>query len=572
MHYLAHIYFSPILYTSSNCSLKLESNEKETKQVEKVEELLPPPSPKLLSPPCNDDIVEEIATSYEQSDPKEEDNSVQQMDVQDSQPNEQCPMQSHDMTLEEPFTELISAAMSNPEEEVKISPHEEEETACLEFIRDLCSPTVSYSLSSDQWAHRKEGLELIQKYIERNNKSLPDMPSNTIIEEFYAIAVILRKFFEDRVAPVYFAAYDTFRALLKVYGPYVEGPRVEDILRSLVMPLLISMGGEATGTNRRTQREACRCVLRVARLTHMDGLRLVLPLLTTEDVPLRPRLALLKLLMQEFRIEESSNGNCGSAISTELVMEICQCALSNADDKIRKAAVDNIGIAYGMVGKTIMMHISDVKPAVLKVLERKFSEVDGSEAPAGGGSPTVGGMKRKSRSKKNSLSRQGSSGVVGNEENIRNLAPVMLSKGSGSGLGNSFKEPARLLSQKSLSFAAATAGFGHGGMECEIYVKEKPKRLPAVVLPSTHSPQQNSPEESGHMEDSQPGGGGGLEGVSRQLFKQSDSAACAALSPVGGRTKGQHTPSKSGCTPGVSGQLQGQGKMDARFVISESIC
>jgi hypothetical protein len=307
----------------------------------------------------------------------------------------------------------------------------------------------------------------------------------------------------------------------------------------MVIPLLTSMGGEATGTNRRTQKEACRCVLRVARLTHLDGLGVVIPLLSDEAIPLRPRLALLKLLVQEFRIETSSNGNCGSAISADLVMSICQPALANSDDKVRKAAVDNIGIAYGMVGKIIKMHITDVKPAMLKVLEKKFAEIDGTEPPS---SVTKQDSMKKGKSKKGSDLGRKCSG----SENIMNLAPVNLKKGGSFSRMGSFNKG---------------SNFGNGGMECEIYVKEKKENCSSV------SPQHSSPDEpkraDSHTDD--------LEGVNRKLFIDSFGTNAeygnGSNQPSTGKPKkGTSTP-KGNITPG-----QPSAGLDSRFVISESIC
>lgn len=444
-----------------------------------------------------------------------------------------------DMELQEPYSDLADAPSV---EEVKVAPHTHEEARCLEVIRELCSPTVIYSLCSEQWVHRKEGLELIQKYVDRCGSKLEKMPMAEIIDEFYAVAVILRKFFDDRVAPVYFAAYDCFRALLKVYGHYVSGERVEQLLRSMVTPLLTSMGGEATGTNRRTQKEACRCVLRVARLTHLDGLGVIIPLLSDEAIPLRPRLALLKLLVQEFRIETSSNGNCGSAISADLVMGICQPALANADDKVRKAAVDNIGIAYGMVGKMIKTLITDVKPAMLKVLETKFAEIDGIEPP-----PSASRQESVKKPKtKKGLGRKSSGGG----ENILNLAPLSLKKGSSFSRHDSFNKG---------------AVFGNGGMECEIYVKERKEVHPSM------SPQHNSPDDGKTTKPAAYTHSDDLEGINRKLFIDSfggdDYGNAGSQVSHAKPKKGASTPNKGSNAPGHP-----SAGLDSRFVISESVC
>mmetsp|Transcript_14377 Transcript_14377/g.21552 ORF Transcript_14377/g.21552 Transcript_14377/m.21552 type:complete len:556 (+) Transcript_14377:64-1731(+) len=458
----------------------LDTNDKDTKP--EVVETLPQSAETVEKPnpvECND--VEEICQNIPPTQTETVDNTPAESEIQ----------LEKDMELEEPFAELsetpaiATTEKPDPEQEAR----DAEYATSMELVKEICSPTVSYSLASDQWAHRKEGLEMIQKCIERNNTKAKTMEYEVVVKEFSAICVILRKFFEDRVAPVYFAAYDCFRALLKVYAPYVDGPGVMDLLRSLAVRLLNSMGGEATGTNRRTQKEACRCMLRIARLTHVDGLAVVLPLLTDDACSLRPRLALLKLLVQEFRIEESSNGNCGGGISSELVMSVCHPALSHPDDKTRKAAVDNIGVAYSMAGKSIKMLLGDVKPATLKVLERKFAEIDGVELPVSAREPDSGLKKRKSKKRLNA-SKSG--------ENIRNLAPVLVKSTS--------------------SFMSSTVPSDFTITE-EVKNKENNENSARVVKPA--SQQQNKDDSPQQEVDNNDRPLQELKPISRQLFMES---------------------------------------------------
>jgi hypothetical protein len=266
---------------------------------------------------------------------------------------------------------------------------EEEEANCLEALKQMCSPTISYNLSSEQWAHRKEGVEQIQKFVEDSVRNLKEQDEAIIIHQFCAMAIVLRKFFQDRVAPVYYAAYDCFRCLLNVYGKYLfDSKEVTYALQSIIPPLITSMGGESTGTNRRTQREACRCVLRIARLTEIDGLGLIVQLLKVDTIALRPRLALLKILLQEFSLDDENSRGC--RLTLKLVFDMCEPALNHSDDKIRKAGVEDIVMAYSMVGNDVRQYICNVKPAMLKVLEEKFSEVDRKKN--GGASPSKGGV------------------------------------------------------------------------------------------------------------------------------------------------------------------------------------
>lgn len=313
---------------------------------------------------------------------------------------------------------------------------EDEETKCMECIKQLCSPTISYNLSSDQWAHRKEGIEQIQKFIEENVRGLKQEEQNTILLNFCSITIVLRKFFQDRVAPVFFAAYDCFRCLLNVYGKYlVENQEVCGALQSVLPPLITSMGGESTGTNRRTQRESCRCVLRIARLAEIDGLALILQLLKADTIAFRPRLALLKILIQEFSIDDENARGC--RLTVKLAMEICEPALNHADDKVRKASMENIVMIYSIVGNAIRQFICDVKPAMLKALEDKFSEVDqkqnGKDSKRESvqlsqrNNETLSQIQRDKRSKRGKKS-----------ENIKGLLnPIVLTKTS-SGRGDEF--------------------------------------------------------------------------------------------------------------------------------------
>jgi len=318
---------------------------------------------------------------------------------------------------------------------------QEEEARCMESIKLMCSPTITFNLTSDQWAHRKEGVEQIQKFIEDSMRNIKNLQEDIIIHQFCAITIVLRQFFQDRVAPVYFAAYDCFRCLLNVFGKYLfDSTEVSYTLQSVIPPLINGMGGESTGTNRRTQREACRCVLRIARLTEIDGLGLIVQLLKVDTIAVRPRLALLKILLQEFSLDDETTR--GSRLTLKLVFDMCEPALNNSDDKIRKAGVENISLAYSMVGNSVRQYICNVKPAMLKVLEEKFTEIDASKTGEvvvnkGGSSglttpsnedSTLLQIQRDKEKKRSSSSKKG--------ENIMSLLnPVVLTKTNKSSTG-----------------------------------------------------------------------------------------------------------------------------------------
>lgn len=429
-----------------------------------------PPSPKVSKEPfVPKPSVEPVVPTpqVDQNDSVEEfdqQNSVDEFPPRDSL-NQSCDYQDRqsDLTLEETDYENLCEGDDQMRSSCAISSEalqkrQNEENNALDYIREVCSPTVSYSLQSDQWAHRKEGLELIQKYIERNTGPVKKMTEEQCNQEFTWICIILRKYFIDRVAPVFYASYDCFRALLKVYAPYVHGREIESLLGSLIQPLLQNLGGESTGTNKRTQKEACRCILRIARLTSIDGLGLILNMLKDDTsskqdvvIGIKQKLILLKILINEFSISESSNGNYDAGISSDLVLSICQVGINHSDDKIRKSAVEIMGMTYQRVGKSIKMYITDVKPAMLKVLEKKFTEIDAMNGSNGGGGPNNFSASFSS-SFNESITEATSKPKSKKVENIRNLAPVVIKNSA-----NSMSSRNRLLSSTMNSSFSGTA-------------------------------------------------------------------------------------------------------------------
>jgi hypothetical protein len=417
-----------------------------------------------------------------------------------------------DLTLEETDQDNLDHSFLNSQTEnlptsamniLEYQQQQNDENNAFEYLRGICSPTVSYSLQSDQWGHRKEALELIQKYIERNLQNLKLMTETQCCVEFKWFCIILRKYFLDRVAPVYYAAYDCFRSLLKIYtsshGAFVHGRDIEDVLESMIPPLLSNLGGEMSGTNKRTQKEACRCILRVARLTAVDGLGLILQMFQDTNSPpggggprssthvviaIKQKLILLKILINEFSITElsSTNGNYdsgsgGTSISADLVLSICQVGINHSDDKIRKTAVDIMGLAYQQVGKNIKMFITDIKPAMLKVLEKKFSEIDQMNGTSGSTSGEIPGFASSSSFNRESVTDTTTTKGKSSKkvENIRNLAPVVFSKSVGAG-GSSLNGPLGARSLNSSFSGTAMLSSSPDGEENFVVMKSPKKK------------------------------------------------------------------------------------------------
>jgi hypothetical protein len=495
-----------------------------------------------------------------------------------------------------------SQQKSQQQQQEENAQDEIEQQAAFEYIREICSPTVSYSLQSDQWAHRKEGMELIQKYIERNVGPIKKMTEEQCNLEFKWICILIRKYFLDRVAPVYYSAYDCFRALLKVYSSYIHGREIEMILGSMVQPLLQNLGGESTGTNKRTQKEACRCILRIARLTAIDGLGLILNMLKGESNPspsshntistpttgtssplpssstttsgsigIKQKLILLKILINEFSISESSNGNYDSGISTDLVMTICQVGINHSDDKIRKAAVDILCLTYQKVGKNVKMYMTDIKPAMLKVLEKKFIEIDNGGGGGGGALSSLSSFSSTAPAALMSSSSSAAATDVSSKtkskktENIRNLAPVVLKHATGGGgaAGGSFGGSRnKLLSAHLNSSFSGTAMLSKNADGEENFVVMKSPSKKNLTASGSSAPSLSSSSSSSSLR---------RDPVSRG--SENDKENDSHLNPHGGIAVGAATGAAGGGGGGRAGgvALTPVTNSKNRFEISEDL-
>mmetsp|Transcript_25548 Transcript_25548/g.33138 ORF Transcript_25548/g.33138 Transcript_25548/m.33138 type:complete len:581 (+) Transcript_25548:141-1883(+) len=266
--------------------------------------------------------------------------------------------------------DLKQPAIEVPED----STEEEVEKEALQKCKEAFGHDTAYNLQSTQWANRKEGIETINfKIVDLKAKIQEgtDINPDELKEKFTVSLLITRRALKDPVAPVCFSAFELFRNSIKVFSPILDTSLpIKNVCGSLVGPLLTKMSGEKTGTNKRNQREACKCLLRLARTPQVEGLGIIVSKLNDDSLPLRPRLSLLKLLINEFEFAK------GPGLKLQMVMAITLPAMQIADDKTRKAAVGVIVAAYEIAGKRVLKHLNSVKPAMLKIIHRKLKESD----------------------------------------------------------------------------------------------------------------------------------------------------------------------------------------------------
>lgn len=235
----------------------------------------------------------------------------------------------------------------------------------------VVGPVGWRKLESKTWSDRKEAIVDIEKTIADAKSDLRDMKpafGSIIQHNFLAYCVVVHKCLVDSIAPVVNSAMDCFATLIKVFGPYVEWR--EDSVREVVLLTIMRLFGMMQKPNNRTNRAACRSVLKLTRLNNAHTLRYTLSCIFAKDTDPIVQMHLLRLLIPEFGFQPDG-------ISANIVLTAVAAALVHANDKVRKIAIDVALCTQRLLGKEyVLSRLKDVKALTLKELEKNFVECE----------------------------------------------------------------------------------------------------------------------------------------------------------------------------------------------------
>lgn len=235
----------------------------------------------------------------------------------------------------------------------------------------VIGPVGWRKLESKTWSDRKEAIVDIEKTIADAKSDLRDMKpafGSVIQHNFLAYCVVVHRCLVDSIAPVVNSAMDCFATLIKVFGPYVEWR--EDSVREVVLLTIMRLFGTMQKPNNRTNRAACRSVLKLTRLNNAHTLRYTLSCIFSKDTDPIVQMHLLRLLIPEFGFQPDG-------ISANMVLTAVATALVHSNDKVRKIAIDVALCTQRLVGKEyVLSRLKDVKAVTLKELEKNFVECD----------------------------------------------------------------------------------------------------------------------------------------------------------------------------------------------------
>lgn len=272
------------------------------------------------------------------------------------------------------------------EEEIDDSNHK--------LILDVFGFEIHRMLCATAWDDRAQALASARAMCEANE--IPSTVSRTTFLDACCKLVLIS--LQDKVMPVFFDGLDLLKFMLGDF--FVRFPEADEVVRENLEHLLPVVIGKCGDRNARSLEGTRQALVFLARSKCVGCTPVMAHLFSPvqnhkERVLIRGRLDLINHVIDEFGFGKSST------ITMQLVMGFVRPHLDATDEKIRRAAVEVTVNCYRHKGDRTLKYVTNVKPALLKLLQQRFSEVDrpakGSRkhAHSAQGLPAVRGKPRK---------------------------------------------------------------------------------------------------------------------------------------------------------------------------------
>lgn len=297
------------------------------------------------------------------------------------------------------------------------------------LILDVFGFDTLHQLQGKTWDERGQAVQAARARVVQG-----DLGSASLEDFFHAGCCVALIALKDKVMPVFFDGLDIAKLLLGEFASQNTEALSKQTLKQEVDHLVPVIVAKTSDRNARSIEGTRQALVFLARQPNVGCQQVVSHILTpitnTKDVAaIRGRLELIGHIMDDFGFAKAS----GLSLST--VMGFVRPHLDAADEKVRRAAVEVTVSCYSLKGERTMKYCSNLKPALLKLLEQRFAEVDstkggGKKMSTVGTLPEVRGTKirKPPRNGSSGSSRQSSSsGSVG--IHTKPLAPLDMSPG-----------------------------------------------------------------------------------------------------------------------------------------------
>lgn len=223
-------------------------------------------------------------------------------------------------------------------------------------------------LTSKAWDDRAKAVQTVRERVEAD-----DFQGSSAAELFVVGMSAVQGLLSDRVMPVYLGALELTRLLIVEFAPrHKLTAEMLERAAETTIPSIVDKTSERNARSIEATHQAlnsiakslgCRCIM-------VHVLAPVANAKATEMI--RGRLELLEQMIDNFGLSKS----CGVSLSA--VMGWVRPHLEAADEKVRHAAVEVTVSCYSHKGDRTQQYVSNLKPALLKLLEQRFAEVDRS--------------------------------------------------------------------------------------------------------------------------------------------------------------------------------------------------
>lgn len=276
----------------------------------------------------------------------------------------------------------------------QVTLNEETKDAIQKIILEVFGFEIHRGLNAKAWDDRAQALAAAKQLCVK--KQIPATVSNAVFMD--ACCKLLLVAIQDKVMPVYFDGLELLKYLCGEF--FVEYPESHEVVRNNLeefLPVIIAKTADRNARSLEGTRQTlvflgrCSCVGTSPVMAHIFS-----PVQNHKELAaIRGRLDLINHVIDEFGFGKSST------ITMQLVMGFVRPHLDATDEKVRRAAVEVTVNCYKHKGDRTLKYVTNVKPALLKLLQSRFAELDKptkgrKQAHSAQGLPAVRNKGRKS--------------------------------------------------------------------------------------------------------------------------------------------------------------------------------
>jgi len=252
---------------------------------------------------------------------------------------------------------------------------EESQEVTDQLVLDTFGFEVLHQLKGQAWDERGLAVQAVRARVVQSD--LGAVSPKAFFQAAQAVAMVALK---DKVMPVFFDGLDLAKLLLGDFAVKLEPPLAKDTLGAVadqIIPVIVQKTSDRNARSIEATRQALVFLAKQAGVGCAQVMSHILaPIANGKDyAAIRGRLELIECFVKEFGFDKKNAG-----LSLGAVMTFVRTHLEAADEKVRRAAVEVTVQCYGLKGDRTMKYCSNLKPALLKLLESRFNEVDGKQS------------------------------------------------------------------------------------------------------------------------------------------------------------------------------------------------